>query len=107
SELASDADAAFGEADNAVNRREPEARSLAEVLGREEWIEDALAVLGRDAFAVVDGTQLEVCARRQLAEQLGLGVEHHGARGEQEPSTVAANRLPGVARKVEDDLLEL
>ena len=49
--------------DDAVRRREAEPGSVADVLGREERVEDPLADVVRDAGAVVGDVDLGVLAR--------------------------------------------
>ncbi len=81
--------------DDAVGDGQAQPGALADVLGREERVEDAVADRGRHARTVVLETEVDRFARHSR-------FEHDRSRGLQR-----TDRLLGVVQQVQDHLLDL
>src|SRR5689334_22853179 len=77
---------------DSINRIEPQSRALADWLGREERLEDAILELGRDSGAVVADFH-------QNASELRCGADYQFA--------LPVHRVDGVVDQVRPDLIEL
>ena len=99
-------DAAVVLLDDAEHRREAEAGALADVLGREERLEDVLARDVVDAGAVVDDREADVVTGRdiELARELRVDVR---VRGLDDQLAAFGHRVARVDHEVREDLLDL
>src|SRR5689334_12286864 len=79
-DLALHRDAAAMTIDDAVNDRQAEARTLADVLGREERIEDLRDHVGRDPGAVVGDGDLDLLALAVRGDADGAAAVAHAER---------------------------
>ena len=106
-ELAVDGDEAAGLLDDAVGRRQSEPGALADLLGREEGLEDALEMRLGDAGAGIDHLDQHVIAGGQdLGAPLQRGREGD-VGGADRQRAARGHGVPRVHREIDDDLLEL
>ena len=102
-----DLDAAAGLLDEAEHHAEPETRALADLLGREERIEDAFEDRLRNPRAGIGDLDLDIVAGIAGADRDGFAdAEHHIARRQRQPAPIR-HRVAGVDREVEQRRGEL
>jgi hypothetical protein len=100
-------DVALALGDDAVHGRQTETGSLADLLGREEGLEDAGPHLGGHAMARVRHRQHHVAAcLHGWQAPAGLVVERHVGRLDRQPPA-SRHRVTGIDGEVHEDLVDL
>ena len=105
--LALDRDEPVALTHDAVDGRETETRPLADVLRREERLEQVRARLRRNADAVVDHAQPHVVARHRLHVRRDVDLRSTNTRDLESDVAAGRQRVAGVQHEIEDRLLDL
>src|SRR5947207_12907822 len=93
--------------DKAVDLAEPKSAALADLLGREERLEDPAHHLRRHAFAGIGDPNRDVITWREFRDRLCFGRSQLPAAGRDAHAGTLRHRIPRVADQVQERALEL